>query len=283
MLCKIILEGKMNKYTLFLITFIGLSVSVFGQYFDYVSLGYNTIETITNDGEIRFHYYLTRNTEYSEMAIYPWGGGDLMFDENANDYVYVHYFNCIGSSYSYRKLNEGYYFMGHTEIWRMANERLVYVELDNEGDKTFASEIEYTQNGLIVYLDNGFTQKYYNIPGPELLDKFLTLFVNDVFNIIDKIGRYREYYYDELLTLLRNLKQRELAIFRNCLFAKHQYAFQQQAWKEFMNKYYKNYHGIYINSEVMDKLNDDERWLLNLISGGLIPRRSAAVKKGIGK
>jgi hypothetical protein len=256
----------MNKYILFVITFIVLTSSVFGQYFDYVSLGYNTTETIRDNGEINIHYYLTKNTDYSKMAIYPWGGEDLMFEENINDYIYIRYFEGIRSFYSYRKLNEGYYSMGLSQIRRIINGKLVYVELDSDGEKTFASKIEYTETDLTVYLDNGFKTRYYNIPENQLLDKFLTLFVKNVFYIIDNISNYRSNYEDDILSLLRNLKQKELAIFRNCLFAKHQYTFQQPIWKEFIIKYYNNsYHGIYSNSEVIDRFNDNERWLLNLI------------------
>jgi hypothetical protein len=79
---------------------------------------------------------------------------------------------------------------------------------------------------------------------------------------------YRASIEDDINERLKKLTKNELAIFRNCLFAKHGYAFQQPAWHEFMNKYYNgfiSYRGSYSNAEVLTQLSDVERRLLELI------------------
>jgi hypothetical protein len=58
----------------------------------------------------------------------------------------------------------------------------------------------------------------------------------------------------------------ELAIIRNCLFAKHGYDFQTEPWKRFMETYYSsNYKGMYTNAEVLERFSDNEKGLLNSI------------------
>jgi hypothetical protein len=66
--------------------------------------------------------------------------------------------------------------------------------------------------------------------------------------------------------MLPYFKKHELAVIRNCLFAKHRYDFQIQYWKELFTTYYSQYYkGIYTDSEVMEQFTDDERWLMDLI------------------
>jgi hypothetical protein len=274
-ICRIILGKKKKKNIFFMVIVLGINFSVFGQYFDYVSLGYNTREYIYSNGERDIYYYMINQTEYSKMAIYPFWNSDLMFEENRDfmidgirqNYVIVDYFEAIRSPYSFLRVNEGYYFQGQTQIWRANNGRLVYVEIDYDGDKTYASRIEYSNNELMVYLDNGTIIKYYNIPQEQLVDKYLTLFIRHINNILNGVDRYRQNrdYEEHLMKLLSILRPRELAIFRNFLYAVKGYRFATQSWTDLFNRYLTGYNGRYSNDEVMAMFTANERWLLDLI------------------
>jgi hypothetical protein len=269
-----------------MVIFLFVPFVLFGQFFEYVSLGYNTVETIYNNKKIIEHY-LSNNPNYSKMWIY--GDTDIMFEigrphkESSEIHIIPFNFRLV-PHYQYEE-EEGYYMAEHTQIWRITNGRLSYVELSwDSGSKVFANKIEYTSEELTVYLDNNSIMKFYNIDENELLDKFLTKYVNEVFAFLN--GKFtdrlsyisdRSYIsgikrdYDQgrtnnILNLLPHLKRQELAIIRNCLFAKYNYAFQTQYWNDFIQKYYlKDFNGVYSNSEVLARFTNDEKWLLNLI------------------
>jgi hypothetical protein len=160
----------MKKYAIFLVISLSLNFSILGQYLDYVSLGFNTIETTRWDGNITTKHFLLNNSIYSKMAIYTYGlpQPTLMFEENNGNNIYIRYFSQDRYDYSYRKLDEGYFFINKYEIWRMENERLVYVHILNDDlefgsiyREVFAQKIEYTQSGLTVYLTDGMILNYY--------------------------------------------------------------------------------------------------------------------------
>ena len=162
---------------------------------------------------------------------------------------------------------------GFNEIWRIQNNRLIHAEwIWPDGRRTLYKEITYNSNGLTVTF-NGFTRYFYDIPEIELIDIFLQKYVNDIFELLlnnNNLTRIRNNNnanrYNDILKLLSILKKQELAIIRNCIFAKYQYSFQTQYWKDFINKYYlNNYNGIYTNAETMEKLSENEKWLLDLI------------------
>jgi hypothetical protein len=262
----------MNKYALFFAILVIMNISVFGQYFDYVSLGYNTIETTRSDGGVTIKYLLLDNPLYSKLAIYTYGlpQPTLMFEENDGKYIHVRYVNQDMPDYSYTEMEEGYYFLNKHEIWRMENNRLIYVRIFHDDApfdyiyrETFAEKIEYAQSALTVYLTDGMIYKYYNIPENELIDIFMAKIVNEMIHIINNVDRYINTADIEII--LRNMTPRELAIFRNSIFAKYSYSFQTPNWIEFFNNYIVDYSGKYTNAEVMEQLTDNEKWLLDLI------------------
>lgn len=268
-----------KKQALLIILNFSVIYTLFGQYFDYVSLGYNTVETTNRQGEEISTWYYFSNKQFSKMAIERLYGSVVLFEENAREGpregILVGDF-LGGGFFHHTDYGEGYYFDGLNEIYRTVNGKLVYLELDYSGDKYFSRKIEYTSSGLTVYMDKGrmfdFTpiivKKFYNMPESELYDKFMPALVEQMKWAISDEFLCRALSEDAINERLKKLTKTELAIFRNCLFAKHGYAFQQPAWQEFMNKYYTgftSYRGIYSNAEVLDQLSDVESRLLESI------------------
>jgi hypothetical protein len=117
-------------------------------------------------------------------------------------------------------------------------------------------------------MDDGIVKKFYNMPETELYDKFMRALVRQIKWVSSDEFLRRTGTKVEIDEQLKKLTKTELAIFRNCLFAKHGYAFQQPAWLEFMDKYYNEftgYRGIYSNAAVLNQLNANENWLLESI------------------
>jgi hypothetical protein len=261
----------LKKQALLIILNFFVIYTSFGQYFDYVSLGYNTVETVNERGEEISTWYYFSNSQFSKMAMERFYDGVILFEEKANDGpmegILVVDFSG-GGFFHHTYYGEGYYFDGLNEIYRTVDGKLVYLELDYSGDKYFSRKIEYTSSGLTVYMDMGIVKKFYNIPEAELYDKFISALVKQMKWAISDEYLYRALSEDDIYERLKKLTKNELAIFRNCLFAKHGYAFQQPVWQEFMNKYYNSftiYRGSYSNAEVLNQLSDVERRVLELI------------------
>jgi hypothetical protein len=269
------IKGKemLKKQVLIIILNFFVIYTSFGQYFDYVSLGYNTVETVNERGEEISTWYYFLNSQFSKMALERFYDGVILFEEKANDGpregVLIGDFSG-GGFFHHTYFGEGYYFDGLNEIYRTVDGKLVYLELNYSGDKYFSRKIEYTSSGLTVYMDKrmGVIKKFYNIPEDELYDKFISALVQRIKVAISDEYLYRASSEDYIYERLKKMTKNELAIFRNCLFAKHEYAFHQPVWQEFMNKYYNNftsYRGSYSNTEVLNQLSDVERWVLELI------------------
>jgi hypothetical protein len=260
----------LKKRALLIILNFSVVYTLFGQYFDYVSLGYNTVETTNIHGEEISTWYYFSNDQFSKMAIQREYGVLQLEEKTGNEWaegILVSDFLGGGFFHSTDR-GEGYNFGGLNEIYRTAGGKLVYLELDYSGDKYFSQKIEYTSSGLTVYMDEGIVKKFYNMPENELYDKFMSALVRQIKWAASDEFLYRAQSKDDIDERLKKLTKTELAIFRNCLFAKHGYAFQQPMWQEFMNKYYNSftdYRGIYSNAEVLNKLSDVERWLLESI------------------
>jgi hypothetical protein len=77
----------------------------------------------------------------------------------------------------------------------------------------------------------------------------------------------KQYEREEvLLEILKGRTERELAIFRNYIFARYNYRFQSDEWNLFFRRYYKSdYKGTRSNNKVMAFLTDGEKMVLNLI------------------
>jgi hypothetical protein len=264
-------EQMMKKQVLLIILNFSVVYTLFGQYFDYVSLSYNTVETTNERGkEISTVYYFS-NSRFSKMAIERAYNVLLLEEKTTNEWgegILVGPFMGGGPEFHSTDRGEGYNSEGFNEIYRMVNGKLVYMELDYRGDKYLSEKIEYTPSGLTVYMDDGIVKKFYNVPEIELYDKFMRALVRQIKWVSSDEFLRRAGTKGDIDEQLKKLTKNELAIFRNCLFAKHEYAFQQPAWREFMDKYYYEfggYRGIHSNAEVLNQLSAAEEWLLESI------------------
>ena len=125
---------------------------------------------------------------------------------------------------------------------------------------------------------------YHNTPRKELLRLYLTNFLQSVDYILNRewiqrnrevsardveVGRNvfeKEYNMAEVNNLLNILTKHELSIFRNYMFARHNFAFRTQTWNNFFREYYRpNYNGTRTNEEVMTIMTEWEREILNMI------------------
>ena len=127
---------------------------------------------------------------------------------------------------------------------------------------------------------------FYNTSNKDLLKLYLMNFFNAIDYILDKkwieknrgitkedTQRYirpnvieNEYNMTDISRILRYLTSRELSIFRNYIFARHDYAFRTKAWNDFFKEYYKiDYNGRRTNNEVMASMTEYEKAILNMV------------------
>jgi hypothetical protein len=121
---------------------------------------------------------------------------------------------------------------------------------------------------------------YVNVTEEEILTKYLRLYLDGIDYILDKKWETRIKYdfldrhilekrYDNDALIAEGLNgrtARELAIFRNYIFARHNYRFRSDEWNIFFKTYYKvNYNGSRTNDEVMNTLTAHEKRVLELV------------------
>jgi hypothetical protein len=113
---------------------------------------------------------------------------------------------------------------------------------------------------------------YYDIPFFELEHIYLSVFIKNIFSWMEnRIADIRhnpnyEKMLDPFLIMFPHFTNHELAIIRNCLFAKKGYNFQSPYWNKIFNLFYsREYEGLYTEEEVFAQFTDDEKWLLDLI------------------
>jgi hypothetical protein len=169
-----------------------------------------------------------------------------------------------GRSFSWNMYNGGYEGPMGVGIRYITDRsgKLTAVELTGayrEG-RYMSKNVIYNQDGSISVnferpIDHIYI-RFYNIPEEKLTDIYLSAFTQDIRRNINAIGE----------DSLRNRTKEELAIIRNCLFAKYNYSFQTPQWRNFMLKYYDpNYRGTYSNQEAMDRFSESDRLLLELV------------------
>jgi len=89
----------------------------------------------------------------------------------------------------------------------------------------------------------------------------LIVHANEIVNSHD-IDEYQEY----VTSLLAERTPRELAIFRNCLYAIKGYKFANAEWTDFFSQYLEGYNGQYSNDAVTAMFTKNEKWLLDLVA-----------------
>jgi hypothetical protein len=274
----------MKNLIFFIIIFSFIQINIFPneeaydprEYLMYVSFGYNAVETAYDDGDKSTDFYMLNNPLYSNVRImdFDYGVEDtsllspilgstryhLMAGYIENDSTYLkewpltnalkHYYDYYRGGYTGP---EGAGFQYKTENGKMVS--AWYIHRYREGE-TYADSIKYRPDGSVIVDFGRFTMRFYNIPEKELIKRYLTAFTQATKQHLNRLD-------DEAL---QGRTKEELAIIRNCLFAKYNYNFQTKKWKVFMTDYYdKNYKGINSNQEVMNMLNEREKKLLERI------------------
>jgi hypothetical protein len=134
------------------------------------------------------------------------------------------------------------------------------------------SESETESERIIIYHnklgDYSHTLHYYNIPQERLLDIFQKNLINGLLEFVNDYnsplfdGDYAREYANEMIS---NLDSEGLAIFRNLLYAKNNYKFNNANWYNMFTKYYINYEGVLNNEDSLNRFTDKEKVLLEII------------------
>lgn len=274
------IKGKTMKKILFLAIFTMVGQVVFSQseIMRLLSMGFNTKheQIYEQRGTISsYHFYHFFGYEdYSEALIYyNWlqlGLGEMTFypfnriTYGLGPYQYRRY-SVQGNIIGYEWFNPGVEYSGEEQ--KFENGKLVYWALTKERRPFVTAErIEQNAESITIYFKN-YQIKYYNISKEELLDIFLKKYIELICDVNDIInGKYDvDNFNEKLLELLNGRTPRELAIFRNCLYAIKGYSFASSTWTYFFTKYLEGYTAQFSNAEVTAMFNNKEKQLLNLI------------------
>jgi hypothetical protein len=269
--------GIFMKKILFAFMLIMMNTLLYSQsdIMKFLSMGFNARNS-SNGGTI---YYFYGYEDYSEAFVfntfiklstgiprtfYPNGLITYKFPP----YEYIRY-NGQNNSIGYSSTVPTIGYFG--EEYKIENGKLVYYALTAEEEPyTTLERIEQNNQSITIYLNDSekkFHYRYFNISRTELLDLFLKRYVGIICTVNEMVNENN--YINELNELITPLLQgrtaRELAIFRNCLFAIKGYKFTNSTWTDFFNKYLVGYNGRYTNDEVKAKFTENEKWLLDLI------------------
>jgi len=234
--------NKPYKFRLLLLLTLALPYTLHGQFLDYVSLGYNTVETVDSKNRSSFEYYFTKDPRFSKMA-YGRRGYDIL--QRDNDDLFT-------------QARDGSFYEGdiHHE-YKMVDGKLVSFKIGFDADygefgvfykesKSSAKKIEHTGAGITVHFQEGkdkWSVKFYNIPEDKLYEKFMSELVYDFNTTIDYNNQYGN-QFDKVKTYT----DYELEIFKYCIFAKYNYVFKQEFWKDFMKKYFSSRYLYYAST-----------------------------------
>jgi len=264
------------KKTILVFIFIMINNFAFSQSdaIKFLSMGFNAV----NDYKGNTSYYFYGYDEYSEALInyyiglstgkpgtfYP--NGDIINGFPPSEY----------SRYNGQNNSIGYYWHipaqgTYGEEHKIENGKLEYwalTEMWNEfegGPYLTAWKIEQNDQGITIYNSDGIRiRRYYNVSKTEVLDQFLLKYVELICTINELVNKNGQ-GHDLIIPVLQGRTARELAIFRNCLFAIKGYRFTNPSWAEFFTKYLKNYKAQYSNAEVLAMFTENENWLLDLV------------------
>jgi hypothetical protein len=135
------------------------------------------------------------------------------------------------------------------------------------------SELYTDEERIITYYnkieDYSHTIHYYDIPQEELLDIFHETLITGLLEFIDDYNNRYDYfleidknYADEMIS---NLDSEGLAIFRNLLYAKNNYKFNNMNWHNIFTKYLTDYNGFLNNEDSFSTFTEQEKELLEII------------------
>jgi hypothetical protein len=162
------------------------------------------------------------------------------------------------------------------QIQRFENNRLVYwawTEGYRGPTTTILESIEQSEERIIITVRSVddpariFRLTYHNIPANEVLDLFYRRYIQLICSVVEMVNI--TYYANDISNVVSLVLQgrtaRELAIFRNTLFAMRGLRFQTQAWTDFFTQHLAGYNGRYTSDEVIAMFTENEYWLLNVI------------------
>jgi len=274
------------KRLVFAFVFLMLNSFLFPQsdVMRFLSLGFNVEEfSVVGRSGKNMDYFFFGFEDYSEAFIY----GTTLF-LNVGDGLYYssgYIRSCLPPtqySFFYDSNNTiGLYwdspgFGELGQIQRFENGKLIYYALTYGRRNTASSileNIDQDAQRIIIRIRSVEDPEilmqsiFYNIPANELLDLFYRAYIELIRSVIDGVNEYSgvDEISNEVSLLLQGRTARELAIFRNSLFAIKGLRFQTQSWVDFFNRHLIGYNGQYTNTEVMAMFTDNEQWLLNLI------------------
>jgi hypothetical protein len=273
--CK---KGDYMKKILFVVIFTISYQLAFSQSeaIKFLSMGFNASSDSGGGNEYFFFGY----EGYSEAFIYnssirlSTGEPETFFPNGLITYLFSPY-----KYYRYNGKNNSIGYENHVatignfgEEHKFENGRLVYWALtDHREPYLIAERIEQNNQSITVFYSDSrgnYESRYYNIPKNELLDIFLKKYVWIICEASKMVNEYSNVneIYNEIVPLIEGRTARELAIFRNCLYAIKGYRFANSTWTDFFNKYLEGYRGQFSNDEVTAKFTNNDKWLLNLVS-----------------
>jgi hypothetical protein len=248
----------------------------------YLSLGgkYNTLF----DGDTTYYFYgfdeyseaiiwdhdngqywtLQMNTESKKNKFITFGGGyplDLVYETYGGESGNTCISAWMGASADY-----GYEY-------KIENGKLVYWTTSIDFSPRHIAET-INENTTRIEINTGEWKFIYsNKSREELLDFFLKKYLENIDYLLGDWKRVKnpvmKKEYNDISMFTENITGRtgrELAIFRNYIFARHNYKFISTEWNLFFKKYYKSdYTGTKTNEEVMSILTNEERLVLKLI------------------
>jgi len=280
------------KKIIFIVIFFIMSQFLFSQSeaIKYLSMGFNACEGFDASGASEgIEYYFYGYEDYSEAIIFSTFASFSTKEENCffpQGLIDYRLGDCGYHSY------QGYYGIGymgsfatgikHGLEYKFEGKKLVHWAFSHEdyygNYKTYTTleKIEQNVNSITIYLrDPPRKFRYYNISKTKLLDLFLNKYIELICYYINKVAGYEYESFNDFIEeitksyyikiFLGGRTPRELAIFRNTIFALKGYKFSTKSWTDFFNKYLAGYNGRYTNNEVMTMFNEREKWLLDLI------------------
>lgn len=270
------IENAINVQTIFDTPVLKANQDDISSAMQFFSMGFNA-ESNSNG---RTSYYFYGYEDYSEAIIstnsiqLSTGEPDSFYPNGLISYMFYprkyHRYAGENNTIGYRWAIPTIGDMG--EEHKFENNRLVYRTLISPDNIPYATSetIEQNDREIIIYIDDprgNYQLRFHNIPNAELLEIFLKKYIKIICETNEFVKDYSDITdaYDYIVPLIQGRTARELAIFRNCLFAIKGYKFVTQTWTDFFNKYLDEYNGQYTNDEVLAMFTDGEKGLLDLV------------------
>jgi hypothetical protein len=280
---------KRNMLVLFFLLFYSYTAFAEPSAIDVLSI-WNDFNTLVDSYYNRTTYYFYGFDEYSNAII--WQDYDGFWTLQMSTYRDRDKFITFGNGYPLNTNYTIYYddyeengkikvsaFMGASsdqgyEYSTKAGKLVYWATSHDLSPQNIAQKIHETDEQIEI--DTGKnTYVYSNVEKEKLFDFYISIYLRNIDYIFggydDKASPVmrKEYSINNMWYLLENIDEltgRELAIFRNYIFARHNYRFQSSEWNSFFKKHYKSdYNGTKSNNEVMELLTDYEKMVLSLI------------------